>query len=40
MNSINKLSDLFKLLNASIYDFEEDIKLLERIIKKGLEIRN
>lgn len=40
MNSINKLSDLFKLLNASIYDFEEDIKLLERLIKKGLEIRN
>jgi len=40
MNSINKLSDLFKLLNASIYDFEEDIKLLERLIKKGLEIRS
>ncbi len=32
---IMKLQELFKLFQTSIDDFEEDIKILEKLINKG-----
>ena len=33
-----KIRELFKLFQTSIDDFEEDIKILEKIIRKGIKL--
>jgi len=35
-NYIKELKKLFVLFNLSILDFEEDIQILEKLIKKNL----
>ena len=33
----SQMQNLFKLLHTSIIDFEEDIKILKRLIMKGIK---
>lgn len=33
----SQMQNLFKLLDTSIIDFEEDIKILKRLIMKGIK---